>query len=42
MPAERGQEADPIYQHLKYEAGLQQRLETTRLLYIGVTAALKV
>lgn len=41
MPAEKGQEADPIYQHLKYEAGLQQRLETTRLLYIGVTRGIK-
>ena len=41
MPAQKGQDADPIYQHLKYEASLQQRLEVTRLFYIGVTRAIK-
>ena len=41
MPAQKGQDADPIYQHLKYEASLQQRLEITRLFYIGVTRAIK-
>lgn len=41
MPAQRGQERDPTYQHLKYEAALQQRLESTRLFYIGVTRAIK-
>ena len=41
MPSQKGQEHDSTYQHLKYEAALQQRLENTRLLYIGVTRAIK-
>ena len=41
MPPERGQKEDATYQHLRYEAGLQQRFETTRLFYIGVTRAIK-
>ncbi len=41
MPGQRGQERDPTYQHLKYEADIQQRLEGTRLFYIGVTRAIK-
>ncbi len=41
MPAQRGQQQDPTYQHLKYEAAIQQRLEGTRLFYIGVTRAIK-
>ena len=41
MPAQRGQDYDRTYQHLKYETTLQQRLETNRLFYIGVTRAIK-
>jgi ATP-dependent helicase/nuclease subunit A len=41
MPAQRGQERDATYQHLKYEAAIQHRLEYTRLFYIGVTRAIK-
>ena len=41
MPPQRGQKQDASYQYLKYEATLQQRLETNRLFYIAVTRAIK-
>lgn len=43
LPARKSSEIgkDSIYQYLKYEMELEQRLENTRLLYIAVTRAIK-
>ena len=40
LPA-KGADADPLYQYLRLEAGMRIELETTRLLYIGVTRAIR-
>jgi ATP-dependent exoDNAse (exonuclease V) beta subunit len=40
LPAKGGDE-DPLYQYLRLEAGMRIDLETTRLLYIGVTRAIR-
>lgn len=37
----KGDEGDPLYQYLREEDKLKQRLETTRLLYVGCTRAIK-
>ena len=37
----RDHDTDPVYRYLKYELELEQRLESTRLLYIGVTRAIR-
>ena len=39
LPA-KGADADPLYKYLRLEAGMRTDLETTRLLYIGVTRAI--
>lgn len=36
---EKGQDSDPVYDYLRFEHGQRDRMETTRLLYIGVTRA---
>lgn len=40
LPA-KGADDDPLYQYLRLEAGMRTDLETTRLLYIGVTRAIR-
>ena len=40
LPA-KGDNSDALYQYLKFEAGQRTDLETTRLLYIGVTRAIR-
>ncbi len=40
LPA-KGADADSLYQYLRLEAGMRSDLETTRLLYIGVTRAIR-
>ncbi|MES2623919.1 MAG: UvrD-helicase domain-containing protein [Pseudomonadota bacterium] len=37
----KGADTDPVYQYLRLEAGMRIELETTRLLYIGVTRAIR-
>lgn len=37
----RDNDSDPVYHYLKCELELEQRLESTRLLYIGVTRAIR-
>ena len=37
----RNHESDPVYHYLKCELELEQRLESTRLMYIGVTRAIR-
>jgi len=41
LVASKGAESDQLYQYLKQEAALRDRLETTRLLYVAVTRAIK-
>jgi ATP-dependent helicase/nuclease subunit A len=43
LPAQKGRDRDKdsIYRYLKYELELEQRMETTRLLYVAVTRAIK-
>jgi ATP-dependent exoDNAse (exonuclease V) beta subunit len=40
LPA-KGADADALYAYLRLEAGMRTDLETTRLLYIGVTRAIR-
>ena len=39
--AERGAEKDPIYEFVKREQAVKDRLEETRLLYVACTRAIK-
>jgi len=43
LPAQKGRDRDKdsIYRYLKYELELEQRMETTRLLYVAVTRAIR-
>ena len=43
LPAQKGRDRDndSIYRYLKYELELEQRMETTRLLYVAVTRAIR-
>ncbi len=41
LPAPRGEEEDAVYAYLDSEAGERGKLEDTRLLYIGVTRAVR-
>lgn len=43
IPAQKGSERenDAVYRYLKYEIELEQSMETTRLLYIAVTRAIR-
>ena len=43
LPARKGRDRDkdPVYHYLKCETELEERLEATRLLYIGVTRAIR-
>ncbi len=36
-----GQDKDPLYRHLQWEAGIKETLESTRVIYVGATRAIR-